>query len=363
MIEIKNLTKQYPEGEPALNGVSLKISSGDIYGIIGESGAGKSTLLRCINGLEKPTSGSIMIGGKSVCSMTGAQLRQLRRDTSMIFQSYNLFSAKTVYQNIEFPLTLGHAAGVNAAHGNAATGGRNAEASENAAGKNDAAAAGVNVAPGGRLGKEDRKAKVQQMIDLVGLTGKENQYPNNLSGGQRQRVAIARALVSSPSIILLDEPTSALDKFTSDMVLDLIVDLKKKLGFTLVMITHDIDVVKKICNRVAVLESGRLVLEGDVYSVVTQLEPALEWDLDDRKNLLTLNFDENSASQPVISRIAKEHGIEMNILLGHFEYIGGKPRGRLLVEAPAAGGDKTEKYLAEFGVSVKRQKGGADGHI
>src|SRR6478752_5910590 len=228
MITIKNVKKIFStkQGDvTAVTDVNLEIQDGEIFGIIGYSGAGKSTLIRMLNGLETPTEGSVIVAGKEISKIKGAELRKSRQEISMIFQHFNLLWSRTVSENIAFPLEI---AGVSSSH---------------------------------------RKKRVQELIKLVGLEGRENAYPSQLSGGQKQRVGIARALANNPKVLLCDEATSALDPQTTDSILDLLVDINEKLGLTIVLITHEMHVIRKICHRVAVMEDGKVVEKGSVLEV------------------------------------------------------------------------------------------------
>ncbi|MDD6651540.1 MAG: methionine ABC transporter ATP-binding protein [Eggerthellales bacterium] len=228
MIEIKNVDKIYETKEgkfQALHDVSLTINDGDIFGIIGESGAGKSTLVRCINLLERPTAGQIVVDGVDVTGYTGSQLNTFRHDIGMIFQNFSLFQQQTVLKNVTFPLDV--------------------------------------------RGEDSKKSqeRARELLAMVGLEGKEGRYPSELSGGQQQRVAIARALANNPKFLLCDEATSALDSRTTIQILDLLQDINKKMGVTLVVITHALSVVEQICNRVAVIDKGVIVEQGEVADV------------------------------------------------------------------------------------------------
>lgn len=228
MIEIRNLRKFYEVNGSkveAVKGISLNIEKGQIFGIIGKSGAGKSSLLRCLNLLEKPEEGEIIIDGKDITKFSSRQLREFRKEVSMIFQHFNLLKNATVYKNVAFPLEI----------------------------------AGYK--------KDEIKNRVEELLDLVGLKNKMYEYPSNLSGGQKQRVAIARALANNPKILLCDEATSALDPLTTKQILDLLVELNRKLKLTIVLITHEMDVVKEICTNVAVMENGEIVEMGDKNEV------------------------------------------------------------------------------------------------
>ncbi|MTV82527.1 methionine ABC transporter ATP-binding protein [Secundilactobacillus folii] len=228
MIEFKDVTKTFntKEGDlTAVADVNLTIEDGEIYGIVGYSGAGKSTLTRMLNGLETPTGGEIDINGDKITGLSGSELRQKRQKIGMIFQHFNLLWSRTVLKNIMFPLEV----------------------------------AGVP--------RKERKEKAQHLVDLVGLTGRENSYPSELSGGQKQRVGVARALANDPEILISDEATSALDPQTTDEVLDLLLEINKKMNLSIVLITHEMHAIRKICDHVAVMDSGRVVEQGTVFNV------------------------------------------------------------------------------------------------
>ena len=230
MIELKNITKVYETKEgpfTALDDVSLNINDGDVFGIIGESGAGKSTLVRHINLLERPTSGNVLIDGTDVTGYQGKQLREMRQGIGMIFQNFSLFQQRTVLQNVTFPLELQH---------------------------QDKAAA---------------RKRAEELLEIVGLQSREDRYPSELSGGQQQRVAIARALATNPKVMLCDEATSALDSRTTVQILNLLDDINKRLGVTMVLITHSMAVARKACNRIAVLSHGKVVELGDTEEIFT----------------------------------------------------------------------------------------------
>ena len=232
MIELTNISKVYdtPAGPfHAIDDVTLSIGSGDIFGIIGESGAGKSTLVRCINLLEQPTSGSVVIDGHDVTSLRGRDLRELRADIGMIFQRFSLFEQRTVLDNVIFSATL--------------------------------------ASTGKRVSRAEAPERARKLLALVGLEGKEGSYPSQLSGGQQQRVAIARALMTSPKTLLCDEATSALDTLTTSQVLDLLGRINRELGVTIVLIIHSLAVARRICGRIAVMDHGRVVEQGTVADV------------------------------------------------------------------------------------------------
>ncbi len=232
MIELTNISKVYETADGpfrALDDVTLSIASGEIFGIIGESGAGKSTLVRCINLLEQPTSGTVSIDGRDVTSLRGRELRELRADIGMIFQSFSLFEQRTVQENVIFPSTL--------------------------------------ASSGKRISRAEAPERARELLRLVGLEGKQDSYPSQLSGGQQQRVAIARALMTRPKYLLCDEATSALDTLTTSQVLDLLARINDELGVTIVLITHSLAVARRICGRIAVMDHGQVVEQGSVAEV------------------------------------------------------------------------------------------------
>ncbi|KLL96378.1 methionine ABC transporter ATP-binding protein [Rhodococcus sp. IITR03] len=238
MIVVENLVKTFPgagrSGEvAALRGVSLEIPDGEIYGIVGPSGSGKSTLLRCLNLLERPTSGRILLGKDDLSTLSGAELRAARRRIGTVFQQFNLLHSRTVIRNVEFPLEV----------------------------------AGI--------GKEQRRTRALELLDLVGLAGKGESYPSQLSGGQQQRVGIARALAAEPEVLLCDEATSALDPDTTDQVLDLVAEVNRRLGVTVVVITHELGVLRRICSSAARLDAGQVVETGRIVDLVADPESAL----------------------------------------------------------------------------------------
>ena len=233
MLEIQQLHKVFPNGVVALDGVDLAVPSGEILGVIGRSGTGKSTLIRCINRLEEPTSGSILLDGRDVTRMRGGELRATRRRLGMIFQQFNLLTSRTAAENVALPLEV----------------------------------AGV--------GRAERRRRALELLALVGLEDRAGSYPSQLSGGQKQRVGIARALAAEPSVLLSDEATSALDSETTDSVLDLLRHINAELGVTVLLITHELDVVRRVCDSVALLDAGRVVESGPLGEVVARPGSAL----------------------------------------------------------------------------------------
>ena len=297
MISIQNVRKIFPSKKgdlKAVDDVNLEIKEGEIFGVIGYSGAGKSTLIRMLNGLEIPTEGSVTVAGRVISKIKGSELRKARQEISMIFQHFNLLWSRTVSENIAFPLEI----------------------------------AGVN----GPV----RKKRVAELVKLVGLEGRENAYPSELSGGQKQRVGIARALANNPKVLLCDEATSALDPQTTDSILELLVDINKRLGLTIVLITHEMHVIRKICHRVAVMEGGRVVELGTVLDVfknpqqpITKRFVQQVSENEDTKEaadlllerfpsgqIVQLTFIGESAEQPVITNLIRNHQVTVNILQG-----------------------------------------------
>lgn len=295
MIELSNLTKYYGD-HVALNDANLFIQEGEIFGIIGKSGAGKSTLLRCINLLERPDSGQVLVDGQDITQLSAKDLRQARHKTAMIFQQFNLLNAKTVYDNIALPMRI----------------------------------QGIDEAA--------IKAKIDELLPLVELSDKIHAYPAQLSGGQKQRVAIARALSCSPKILLCDEATSALDPETTDAILTLLKKINALYGITILLITHEMDVVKRICHRLAVMENGKIMETtalSNVFSrkdslargmLYAQLSPQLPHCLSNRlsqipndKPLLRLFFEGDGATVPFISQTSRELHLDINILLANID--------------------------------------------
>ena len=312
MIYLKNIVKTYADDIHALRGINLRIERGSIYGIVGLSGAGKSTLIRCINMLERPTSGEVLVGGRDLMQMSESELREERRHIGMIFQHFNLLSSATVYDNVAFPLKL--------------------------AGKS----------------ADEIKPKVTELLDLVGLADKADAYPSHLSGGQKQRVGIARALASDPKVLLCDEATSALDPQTTKSILQLIADINKKLGLTVVIITHEMQVIKDICDKVAVIEGGVIAEKGSVLDIFTKpkeritrefVSTLLSNDLpinyrqkvlspepvEGGELLLRLTFLGERADDPVIADVIRRFSIEVSILYGTLDQIKSVPYGRMIV--------------------------------
>ena len=307
MIEIRNLCKSFPTAEgtlDALRDVSLTVEDGQIYGIIGMSGAGKSTLVRCINMLERPTSGAVMIDGLDIGALTEKQLRPVRRQISMIFQGFNLLMQRTCLDNVCFPLEL--------------SGTPRARARERAL----------------------------ELLELVGLPDKAKAYPAQLSGGQQQRVAIARALATNPKVLLCDEATSALDPTTTHAILQLIRDINAKMGITAILITHQMSVVEEICTHVAILDQGQVVEQGKVSDIFSnpRSHAAKKLVFPDGVNEAVAIEDENvirvvfngarATRTPLITRMAMDMGIAANILAASTKCIGDKVFGHMILSIP-----------------------------
>ena len=310
MIEIKNLYKTFhtKAGDvDALKDISLTINDGDIYGIIGMSGAGKSTLVRCINMLERPTSGQVIIDGKNMGLLTDKELREARRDITMIFQSFNLLMQRNCLKNVCFPMEL----------------------------------AGVK--------KAEAEKRAMELLELVGLPDKAKAYPAQLSGGQQQRVAIARALATNPKVLLCDEATSALDPNTTHSILSLIRDINEKLGITVVIITHQMSVVEEVCTHVAILDRGEVAEVGTVGSVFSSPkskagrrlvfpngEDDMVSDPTKEKRLRVVFNGAETAGAPLITTMAIETGIAVNILAATIRSIESRAYGSMLLGIPGA---------------------------
>ena len=311
MIELRHISKDFGTGEHAVHAVqdvSLTVETGEIFGIIGFSGAGKSTLVRCINLLERPTSGEVLLDGQELTALPPKQLRQTRKKFGMIFQHFNLMPSRTVAGNVAYPLR------------------------------------------GSGLSREQIAAKVQSLLELVGIGNKADAFPSQLSGGQKQRVAIARALANDPSVLLCDEATSALDPQTTKAILHLLRDLNAKLGLTIVLITHEMAVVREICHRVAVMEHGRVAEQGEVFNVfvdprqditrsfirttsnlqkveeliaadspVTRLKPG--------ELIIRLSYVQRNAAEPLISVVTKLFDVSLNIIFADINIVQDAPIG------------------------------------
>lgn len=312
MIELKDINKVFKDKNQnefyAAKDVNLKINDGEIFGIIGFSGAGKSTVVRCINLLGRPTSGQVIVNEKNLLELSAKELREERKKIGMIFQHFNLMPSRTVFENIAFPLK--HSG----------------------------------------LSKKQVQEKVRELLILVELTDKESQYPSQLSGGQKQRVAIARALANNPKILLCDEATSALDPTTTKQILGLLKKLRDKLNLTIVIITHQINVVKDICDKVAVMEHGKVVETGDVFDIfanpkdevtkrfihsTTNLQKIEELisensnvvQLKKGEKIIRLSYLQKNVSEPLISTVSSKFGVVLNFIFADIEIVQGAPVG------------------------------------
>jgi len=333
-IQIKDLQKEFISQNnrvTALSGINLNIDKGDIFGIIGMSGAGKSTLVRCINFLEKPTKGTIIIGDKDLSVLDDRELRQVRRQIGMIFQQFNLLMQRTVEDNICFPLEI----------------------------------AGMS--------KNEGRKRAAELLEIVGLSDKMKAYPAQLSGGQKQRVAIARALATNPGILLCDEATSALDPTTTRSILALLKDINKKFGITIVIITHEMSVVEEICNHVAIINDGILAETGPVEEVfsnpktdaakklVYNNNPAYVEEMKG-KRVIRIVFDGKSSYEPIIANLVLEIKAPVNILFADMKDINGKAFGQMILQLPEDDNlsDKVISYLRNININVEELKNYVD---
>lgn len=354
-IEVRHLSKTFQQkgnSVEALKDISLTIEEGDIYGIIGMSGAGKSTLVRCFNYLEKPTSGEVIIGGRELGTLSGKELRAQRSDIAMIFQNFNLLMQKNVVDNICFPMRIQ------------------------------------------KIKKREAREKALELLETVGLSDKAHAYPSQLSGGQRQRVAIARALASDPKILLCDEATSALDPQTTASILALLKEINQKFGITIVIITHQMSVIREICSHVAIVEQGQIVEQGLVEDIFnhprskvarslilsdraegswggqtagkdgtdTSYAGAEAWSGESRQRetlrgdrKLRIVFSENSAFEPVIANMVLKFGVPVNILRADTKNVGGFAKGEMILGLPPERElwAEMEAYLVEKGLEIE----------
>lgn len=339
MIDLQNIDVIFETPDrtvAAVQDVNLTVNKGEIFGIVGYSGAGKSTLVRTINLLQRPTRGEVIVNGQNLTQMNPADLRQARKKIGMIFQHFNLMASRTIFDNVAFPLKKSG------------------------------------------LSKDEIKSRVIELLTLVGLSDKLDDYPSQLSGGQKQRVAIARALANDPEVLLCDEATSALDPKTTQSILQLLRRLNEELGLTMVIITHEMGVVKELCHRVAVMENGQVLEKGSIVNIFTQPERALTrefintathfdqeialvlqqettQDILKESELARLSYVGETTTQPLVAELIREFNIETNILYGNIEVLQGVPVGNLLVSFT---GDLThlqqaKEYLIERGVRVQ----------
>ena len=339
MIELTHISKDFASGGRtvhAVQDVSLSIGKGEIFGIIGFSGAGKSTLVRCINLLERPTSGSVTVDGNEMTALSARELRQARKKIGMIFQHFNLMPSRTVFGNVAYPLR------------------------------------------GSGLSREQIADKVHRLLELVGIGDKAEAYPKQLSGGQKQRVAIARALANDPNVLLCDEATSALDPQTTKAILRLLKNLNEKLGITVVIITHEMAVVKEICDRVAVMEHGRVVEQGEVFNVfadprqeitrsfihttsnLRKIEELIEEDspvvqLKPGELIVRLSYIQRNVSEPLISTVSRKFDITLNIIFSDIAIVQNAPIGGTvaIISGERAQITQAIAYLIEKNVGVE----------
>ncbi len=345
MIKLKNICKTYMlAGQPveAVKNVTLTINNEDIFGIIGFSGAGKSTLVRCINLLERPTSGQVLIDGKDITQFSAKELRAARRKIGMIFQHFNLMPSRTVLDNVVYALR------------------------------------------GSGLSRAQMREKALKLLSLVEIADKAEAYPSNLSGGQKQRVAIARALANDPDILLCDEATSALDPQTTKQILSLLKKLNAEFGITIVLITHEMAAVKEICSRTAVMDHGSVIEEGETFSVFADPQAKLTKDfiattsnlkkihalledcpaavpLNENDIVVKLTYTERSVSEPLISAVTQKFGVLLNIVFADVDIVQGAPIGGTVAVISGSREKITEavKYLIDKNVAVEVIKGGA----
>lgn len=339
MIKLEQVCKTFDTAAGnvhAVRDVSLEIEDGEIFGIIGFSGAGKSTLVRCMNLLERPTSGRVWIDGVDLTALEERKLREVRRKIGMIFQHFNLMRSRTVYQNIDFPLKKT------------------------------------------KMSRAEREKKILSLLELVGLTDKRDAYPSQLSGGQKQRVAIARALANDPKVLLCDEATSALDPQTTRSILRLLKKVNEEMGITIVLITHEMAVVKDICDRVAIMEEGVVVESGTAVDVFSHPTEAITKDfidtasnirkiydliedgneltrLGDGDKMILLTYSGENAGEPLISYLSARYGIRANIIYGNIDFLKGKPLGKLVVTLSGEADHMGEalEYIGSLGVEME----------
>ncbi|RII18664.1 Methionine import ATP-binding protein MetN [Streptomyces sp. YIM 130001] len=330
MITTTGLTKVYrSRGREvtALDGVDLHVPEGEVYGVIGQSGAGKSSLIRCVNLLEKPTTGSVTVDGVDLTALAGRgpragrELREARSRIGMVFQHFNLLSSRTVQDNVELPLEIL-----------------------------------------GKTGRE-RSRKALELLDLVGLADKAKSYPSQLSGGQKQRVGIARALAGDPKVLLSDEATSALDPETTRSILELLRDLNRQLGLTVLLITHEMDVVKTICDSAALMEHGRIVESGTVDELLATpgselaaaLFPVSGEASGEERTVVDVTFHGEAATQPVISQLSRTYNIDISILGAAMDTVAGRQVGRMRIELPGRFEENVVPigFLREQGLQVE----------
>ena len=325
MIEFIDVDKTYQGSDApihALDNINFKVDTGEIYGVVGYSGAGKSTLIRCVNQLERASAGQVIVDGKDLTTLEPAELRVTKKRIGMIFQHFNLLNSKTIYTNVAMPLILN------------------------------------------RTPKNEIKKRVTELLDFVGLSDKASQYPDQLSGGQKQRVGIARALATNPSILLCDEATSALDPQTTESILELLRMINKEYNITILLITHEMSVIRDVCHKVAVMENGKIIERGSVFDVFTNpqtetgrrfvntvmqtelpnyVEELIE-DSGSSQFIYRINFISKLAVKPYLSQISKLYDLDVNVLFGNITELQGVPFGNLIVQFDGAE-DELKKAL------------------
>ncbi len=313
MIQFEGVAKTYQSGKHeihALNGIDLTVETGEIYGVIGFSGAGKSSLIRTVNLLERPSAGRVLIQGQDISTLSSKEIRTIRKDIGMIFQHFNLLNSKTVYHNVAMPLLLA------------------------------------------KTPKSDIDKQVKNLLDFVGLADQAQKYPDQLSGGQKQRIGIARALATNPSVLLCDEATSALDPQTTKSILDLLRKINKEYNITILLITHEMGVIREICDKVAVLEAGKVIEQGSVFDIFSnpqqpttkrfvrsvmndELPESLLAQIQAAKSdnaIYRLQFTGTSVGKPFMSRVSRDFKVDLNVLFGNITELQGIPYGNLIVE-------------------------------
>lgn len=339
MIDLKNIDVIFSSDNrvvTAVKDVSIHIDRGEIYGIVGYSGAGKSTLVRTINLLQRPTNGEVIVNGQDIMALNATELREARKKIGMIFQHFNLMEQRTIFENVAYPLK------------------------------------------GSGLNKKEIAEKVASLLDIVGLESKSDNYPSQLSGGQKQRVAIARALANDPDVLLCDEATSALDPKTTTSILALLAELNQKLNLTIVIITHEMSVVKDLCHKVAVMENGEVLEQGTIVDMFTNpqrgltkefINTATHFDqeiatvlshptterLIEEGELIRLNYVGQATTEPIIANLVREFQIDINIVYGHVEILQNVPVGNLLVAVKGEREkiDQAIAYLIENEIKVE----------
>lgn len=310
MISVKNVNKFFGEKQ-VLKNVNIEINEGEIFGIIGHSGAGKSTILRCMNGLEPYQEGSVKVDGKEVKDLNEKEMRELRKDLGMIFQHFSLLERKTVFENVALPLEcFGYS-------------------------------------------KAEKEKRVMELLDLVGLKERRNDKPRNLSGGQKQRVAIARALALNPKVLLCDEATSALDPNTTKSILTLIEDINKKMGITVVVVTHQMEVIKQICGRIAIMENGQVLEVGETEEIFLKNTAGLRKLLGEENIVLPegtnvkILFPKDISNDSIITSMARELDIDVSIVFGRLEKFKDDVLGSLIINVPDKNGEAVKKFLTD----------------